>query len=347
MSPNEFKTDDDFQSAFAEAVECFTPPAGLKEQIEKRLADGRDCETQATPSSPKSIRRQATADRQNQISYLLERIRHMKRWKKTLITAAAAALVIAAIGVWMHMPRGSVPGLTGITFADVQRQMRNAETMSCVINAPGTFTETNIHIEKTEDEKGNVIEDKTKRTEKTETKTGETKIKLYLKEPNLLRLEMYGPSDVPVAGEGIYVISDSRSGKAIILMPGEKTYKKENSMFSVAGMIMASYKQGFNETKKMIENGEAKLIGEKTIDGRKAKGYAIEEDDMKGEIWADAETAMPIQVTGADPKNTGHKMTISNIRINEPLDDSLFSMEIPEGYREDDSNSFEITFPEK
>jgi outer membrane lipoprotein-sorting protein len=342
MSANEWKTDDDFQSAFNEAVECFSPPAGLKEQIEKRLADGRDCETPATPSSPKSIRRQATADRQNQISYLLERIRHMKRWKKTLITAAAAAVVIAAVGVWMHMPNGSVPSFTGITFADVQRQMENIKTLSCIISTSGPVTvgtgdETIEIIDY--NEKGEVIKrEKKVIPAKKETKVvnQDSKEKIIMKEPGLLRVEILEDSLHPETA-GTYTISDSRTGKAVCFIPKMKLYAVQENCNASSNGVVSSLFLVRQEMNKLINSGEAKPLGEKLIDGRKAKGYEAGEGNARGEVWADAETGMPILIIGASgssQKDMRGKGIISNIRINESLDDSLFSMEIPKGYKD-------------
>jgi hypothetical protein len=81
-----------------------------------------------------------------------------------------------------------------------------------------------------------------------------------------------------------------------------------------------------------IKNGNAEPLGDKVIDGRKAQGYKV----LNSEVWADAETADPIEITvrETDPQGNVNRISITDIRMNIPLDDSVFSMEKPEGYKD-------------
>lgn len=227
--------------------------------------------------------------------------------KRLVVAAALLLIAVGAIVAFHVFPVGkNLPSFTGITFADVQQKMRNIETMSCVLSASGSVKigEKVINLN--------------------------TKVKMFSKEPGLARAEAIEDSINPVSA-GSYTISDSRKGKSISVFPQTKMYlMKENLSVQFSG--------GNNFVQKireMIKGADAKPLGEKTIDGKKAKGYEVKKDNQQAEIWVDAETALPIQIKGKGGFNTSEVVVImSDIRINEPLDDSLFSMKIPEGYKD-------------
>jgi hypothetical protein len=70
-------------------------------------------------------------------------------------------------------------------------------------------------------------------------------------------------------------------------------------------------------------------LGQRWIDGRRAIGFLLSEPKMKLTIWADAETAAPIRIELL----MGQSQTIiKNIEFDVPVDESLVSMDIPDGY---------------
>ena len=70
-------------------------------------------------------------------------------------------------------------------------------------------------------------------------------------------------------------------------------------------------------------------LGQRWIDGRRAVGFLLREPKMKLTIWADAETAAPIRIE----LQMGRSQTIiKNIEFDVPVDESLVSMDIPDGY---------------
>ena len=72
-------------------------------------------------------------------------------------------------------------------------------------------------------------------------------------------------------------------------------------------------------------------LGEKEIDGRAAKGFYATGPDEELTIWADPQTALPIRT-----EQKWHQMqfTCTDFQFDIEMDESLFSMEIPEGYSE-------------
>jgi hypothetical protein len=82
-----------------------------------------------------------------------------------------------------------------------------------------------------------------------------------------------------------------------------------------------------------LGDGPAKPIGEKTIDGIAAKGFTTSYGGMPATVWADAKTAMPVQIDLVMPAGGQNmNMVMSDFKLGVPLDDSLFSLDLPAGY---------------
>jgi outer membrane lipoprotein-sorting protein len=75
---------------------------------------------------------------------------------------------------------------------------------------------------------------------------------------------------------------------------------------------------------------EVKKLGEKNIDGREAVGFLATCPGVEVTIWADAKTASPIQV---EQKENNLNIICKNFQFDLPMDDSLFSMDVPAGYK--------------
>jgi hypothetical protein len=71
---------------------------------------------------------------------------------------------------------------------------------------------------------------------------------------------------------------------------------------------------------------EAKELGEKEFDGQKVIGFSTDEFT----IWADAETALPVRIEFQSPLS----IVFKNFQFNVPVDESLVSMDVPNGYTE-------------
>jgi len=70
-------------------------------------------------------------------------------------------------------------------------------------------------------------------------------------------------------------------------------------------------------------------LGQRQIDGQRAVGFLLSEPKMKLTIWADTETAAPIRIELL----MGQSQTIiKNIEFDVLVDESLVSMDIPDGY---------------
>ncbi len=72
-------------------------------------------------------------------------------------------------------------------------------------------------------------------------------------------------------------------------------------------------------------------LGEKEMDGRIAKGFRATGPDGEVTVWADLETALPIRLEQAWRQI---QFVCTDFQFDVEMDESLFSMEIPEGYSE-------------
>ncbi len=72
-------------------------------------------------------------------------------------------------------------------------------------------------------------------------------------------------------------------------------------------------------------------LGEKEIDGQKAKGFRAIGPNGELTIWADLQTALPIRM---EQRWRQMEFVCTDFQFDVELEESLFSMEIPEGYSE-------------
>ncbi|MCP4261083.1 MAG: hypothetical protein GY774_26800 [Planctomycetes bacterium] len=72
-------------------------------------------------------------------------------------------------------------------------------------------------------------------------------------------------------------------------------------------------------------------LGEKEIDGRMAKGFRARNPDGEITVWIDSETSLPIRM---EQQWGQMQFVYTDFQFDVELDESLFSMEIPEDYTE-------------
>jgi hypothetical protein len=78
---------------------------------------------------------------------------------------------------------------------------------------------------------------------------------------------------------------------------------------------------------------EVEQLGRQTVDGRETMGFRYRERGAEMTIWAAPGTGLPVRVEATTPlmKPKSH-VVFSDFRFNVELDESLFSLEAPEGY---------------
>lgn len=129
-------------------------------------------------------------------------------------------------------------------------------------------------------------------------------------------------------------IMDSQKNKAIVL----SREMKLATVIEAENMPADRPGNSFEQLRKQIsdaQGGEAdeiEQLGRQTIDGRQVVGFRIPKADRETKIWADPDTGLPVKVEFISHLKQKARTVMSDFRINVDLDESLFSLEVPEGY---------------
>jgi outer membrane lipoprotein-sorting protein len=231
---------------------------------------------------------------------LMQRIRNMRPITKIAV-AASTLIVLAGLASWF-VPGGGI----AVAFADV------AEALGSVHTA--TWKTTSVA-----------------ETKVPENKTITFKANAMFMAPSHERTETTADG----AKSPAISIIDGQKDKAITLVPATKTATVINlKNFPAKDSPFGRTFQGVRELVVNAQSGKAgkvERLGSKSIEGHAAEGFRIQVGSIKAEIWADPKTLLPIRVeqTSTDPSAS---VVLTDFRFNVPLDESLFSVDVPPGY---------------
>jgi outer membrane lipoprotein-sorting protein len=132
--------------------------------------------------------------------------------------------------------------------------------------------------------------------------------------------------------EGTVVISDLRQAKMLVLIPQQKTailYELINTKEDPGDLNMFLAIRKRVEEAQKLDDESVEFLGEQEIEGRNAIGYHVRKPGLDITVWADAETKIPLRL-----QNTMGPITciLSDIVFDVELEESLFRIEIPDGY---------------
>ncbi len=147
---------------------------------------------------------------------------------------------------------------------------------------------------------------------------------------NLCRLEQ---------PNGIYMVFDVKGKRIMEVNPAESKVRiTENLPVPDDYNIIATLVHAEVATVEHV----AKLPN-RTIDGKEATGFVIEENGVRFNVWIDPTTKLPLQMerSGTPTLENSPPSTEkwSDFRFDEPLDESLFSFVVPEGFAVDTRQS--------
>ena len=158
-------------------------------------------------------------------------------------------------------------------------------------------------------------------------------MKLYQK-PDVLRGEVTDP--------GLVVILDNKEKKGLLLYAQTKTAQRvdleKNSQAAKIATEVAGAMKGLTQLK---DEKVAALPGE-TLDGRKVKVYELKGAKAKGlpgtadiKVWIDPKALLPVR-TQIRSEQMGKTIiiTLDVLGWNEELDEKLFELKVPAGYKE-------------
>jgi outer membrane lipoprotein-sorting protein len=247
------------------------------------------------PPMPLGVQAEAVAKmqlaaRQPQRVRFYERIRAMKPRNKL----AAAASILIAVGTTIALI-AVMTARPAIAFADVKEQLQKAKTIQMTMSmqvpaGPVSF---------------------------------EMRLKIFIKEPGLKRVEMEG---------GQVVIVDIPVKKMLMLDPAKK-----EAMLLDTGQIPTGDEgtsQNMLERIRKCLDGSEKPLEEKKIDGKPAEGFCVTKDSEEMEIWVDKASRNPVMIkmTSRLPGAPISNRILRDIVLDQEMPDSMFSLKPPGGY---------------
>lgn len=245
-----------------------------------------------------AVLRQA-ADRPYPVTFT-QRVKNMRPITKIAV-AASVLIVLAGLASWL------VPGTgVAVAFADVAEALNNVHS--------ATWKTTSV-VE---------IEVPEKKTVTFSTNS------MFLA-PSRERTETTADGATSAA----ISIIDGQKDKVITLVPATKTATVINlKNFPATDSPFGRTFQGLRELVAKAQSGkEGKVdrLGLQTIDDRAAEGFRIQLGSIEVKIWANPKTLLPIRAEykSTDPKGS---TLLTDFRFNVPLDESLFSVDVPPGY---------------
>lgn len=137
------------------------------------------------------------------------------------------------------------------------------------------------------------------------------------------------------------IIADSQADKTVTLLPSQKfamvmdrTKTRENPEKS-ANNVSPDL---FETVRRLVREGSSgkggtvEKLGKKEIDGHAAVGFRTHSTMGDMILWADPETARPVQIEISGEAFGNARLVMNNFRYDVALDPSLFSLELPAGY---------------
>jgi hypothetical protein len=142
----------------------------------------------------------------------------------------------------------------------------------------------------------------------------------------------------------ISAMIDMDSGESLILYHAYKTanWVQTNEAFQEvgeSGLFLLSARPV--ENLWSLQDGTEKKLGKRSIKGRKARGFSVQQSDDHFRhtmtIWADITTGEPLEVkiVSAPHEDSTFELIflLTHFDMQSPTDDLIFSMEVPETYR--------------
>jgi prepilin-type processing-associated H-X9-DG protein len=218
-------------------------------------------------------------------------------WTMNRIAKLSAAAAAAALVVTVIWV-GLGDG-SGVAWAEVRDRIRNARTFSC----SGTLRQEG---------------------------RGPTAARWMVKEPGLLRVEFEDDQRSTVH------IWDLNQRKALLLD------RKARAAATVDLTALADRLKDNLQVDAMLANLKEltdepdEKLGQKRIGARTITGFRTRNTQGVIDVWVDAKTGALVQIDVA-PAGGKTSMTITDIRLDEPLEDGLFSLTPPEGYAKADA----------
>jgi hypothetical protein len=130
------------------------------------------------------------------------------------------------------------------------------------------------------------------------------------------------------AGE-LVTVFDFQKQRSVTLIPKEKQAMVLD-IRGAADLVKEKVEEARKSTQPFSEllDGQKQDLGRRQIDGHEAVGYHLTQAGMAMDLWVDPWTGQPLRI-----ELPAMKITITDFVINPPLDDRLFTLDIPPDYK--------------
>jgi len=134
------------------------------------------------------------------------------------------------------------------------------------------------------------------------------------------------------------LIVNRNSNERFLIMPEHKTVQRDPGTLGVARDL-------YTVIREVAEN-PIEQLGTKQIDGRTLIGYvgSLKEKQPNGvgttrpvRVWVDPKTKLPVRLEFVDSIKNQVVGALFDLRFDEPIDDALFAMTVPDGFRVNDN----------
>lgn len=129
--------------------------------------------------------------------------------------------------------------------------------------------------------------------------------------------------------DGVVSVIDLETGRILSLTEE----KLEAEYIDLEGLpSIPNYMDQLRNVITMLQDSphfDVEELGEHQIDGRALLGFRATHPKVEITIWADRDTALPVRIE----QSAGQMLVIcKNLQFDVPMDDALFSMQVPDGY---------------
>ena len=233
--------------------------------------------------------------------------------KSRITKLATAAVIVIAVMIGMYQFGDSIGGAS-VTWGDVLEKMEAAQTVAFTFESENQYEDAEYYWGK-----------------------GTVKIKGPIRRFEGIdgRRSKYGQSSEETM---ISMMDLSQQNRFVMLYPLKKcAYTADYHGYNPTLLTYDGLKKDFHD-----ETEES--LGEMEINGRKAVGFRIVKDNKEIMVWADPDTALPIQIESKANDGT-ETLTLTNIIFGVELDDQLFDMTVPDDYLAMNMSTEEFTIP--
>jgi outer membrane lipoprotein-sorting protein len=150
-------------------------------------------------------------------------------------------------------------------------------------------------------------------------------LRVLFKAPNLVRSERPGESAVVADVKNYKMLVLDLKNKTALLQEGKLGDEKDAGESSPVRML--------EELRKLVEK-EGKPAGKKRIGDVEAQGFLVKSKGHEMTVWADPKSKRPLRIEmSVRVSDLEAQIVLSDFRLNPKLDDDLFRLTPPEGYR--------------